>query len=52
MTYEQWLSEGIARGWILPPVCDTHDGGHVLEEEMEAFDRGEDPCIVVLRVLP
>ncbi len=39
MDYEEWLAYGIGEKWIVPSVCDTHDGGApmTLDEEI-AFE--------------
>jgi hypothetical protein len=48
-----WLSNGIDRGWITPPYCNTHDGGYEYmgEEELEEWDAGGDPCCHVVRLM-
>lgn len=50
MTYEEWLDYGYRRGYCTSPFCDTHDGAPYTADEFEALDRGEDPCVVALRV--
>ena len=32
-----WLENGVERGWVTPPYCNTHDGGYEYmgEEEQE-----------------
>lgn len=45
----EWLHYGRGRGWIGPIHCDTHNGIPMSEEEAEAYDAGEEPCIFVLR---
>jgi hypothetical protein len=50
MGFDLWLEVGIRRGFISPPVCQTHDGTPVsLGEEME-WEDGGDPCIYVMRL--
>lgn len=48
-----WLSNGIERGWVTPPYCNTHDGGYEYmgEEEVEEWDQGGDPCCHVVRLM-
>lgn len=50
MDFEAWLQFGIDNGWAGPPVCETHDGLPMSQEEETAFESGEDPCIHVLRL--
>ena len=45
-----WMTEGVEQGWVEAPVCSTHDT-YLSEEEAEQFWDGEDPCIVVMRVV-
>lgn len=48
-----WLENGIERGWITPPYCNTHDGGYEYmgEEEQEEWEAGGDPCCHVVRLM-
>ena len=49
MSFDHWLRLGIELGHCGPPVCDTHDGTPMTEEEAEQrFDGGE-PCIHAIR---
>lgn len=48
--FAEWLSEGVRRGWVSEPNCDTHDGPNMTEEEAEAWEEGRDPCMVSMRV--
>ena len=49
--YSIWLSNGIDRGWVTPPFCNTHDGDPYMSEEEEAeWESGGDPCQVVVRI--
>lgn len=50
MDFEAWLQMGIDNGWAGAPVCETHDGLPMSQEEEAAFESGEDPCIHVLRL--
>ncbi len=51
--FEIWLENGIERGWVTPPYCNTHDGGYEYmdEEEVEEWDQGGDPCCHVIRLM-
>jgi hypothetical protein len=45
LTFDEWISYGLEKGWCGPPVCYTHDGLPMSEHEMQGFDDGEDPCM-------
>ncbi len=51
ITFEDWLTMGIGLGFCSEPVCETHDGVPMTEEEQEAFEEGLDPCIPAVRLL-
>lgn len=44
----EWLKEGDERGWS-KFICGTHDSA-LTEEEWQALEDGDDPCIPVLRL--
>ena len=48
-----WLENGIEKGWVTPPYCNTHDGGYEYmgEEEQEEWEAGGDPCCHVIRLM-
>jgi hypothetical protein len=49
--FEIWINNGIDRGWITEPFCNTHDGDpYMTEEEMQEWEDGGDPCQVVFRI--
>jgi hypothetical protein len=50
MTFDEWITYGIEKGWCGPPVCYTHDGLPMSEHEMQGFDDGEDPCMHIVRM--
>lgn len=50
ISFEQWISYGIDQGWCGPPVCYTHDGLPMSNDEEEEFSDGDDPCIHVIRM--
>ncbi len=50
--FEIWLNNGIERGWVSDPFCNTHEGDpYMTEEEQQEWEDGGDPCQVVLKVL-
>lgn len=50
LAFEEWIAYGIEKGWCGPPVCSTHDGLPMSEQEDSGFDEGQDPCIHVVRM--
>jgi hypothetical protein len=49
--FEIWLENGIERGWVTEPFCNTHDGDpYMNEEEQKEWEEGGDPCQVVLKI--
>ena len=47
-----WLREGIEKGWVTEPFCNTHDIDPGMgEDEQEAWNEGLDPCQHVLRIM-
>ena len=49
MTFDEWMKIGLESGWCGPPVCYTHDGLPMSEEEETEFEEG-DPCVHVIRM--
>ena len=50
--FEIWLNNGIDRGWITEPFCNTHDGDpYMTEEEAKEWNDGGDPCQVVFKIV-
>ena len=49
MLQDEWLRLGIEQGWCGPPVCLTHDGTPMTDEEEAQFDDGDEPCIFAVR---
>lgn len=45
-----WIEKGVEAGWISAPVCSTHDVLPQYDDEWEAWDEGEDPCIPAVRI--
>lgn len=50
MGFHEWLAYGAEQRWISMPVCDTHNGIPMRVWEAQAWEAGEDPCIVVMRL--
>ena len=50
LEFEEWMSYGVNKGWCGPPVCTTHDGLPMSEQEDTEFGEGQDPCIHVVRM--
>lgn len=49
--FEIWLTNGIERGWVSKPFCNTHEGDpYMSEEEEKEWDQGGDPCQVVIKL--
>jgi hypothetical protein len=49
--FEIWLENGIERGWVTEPFCNTHEGDpYMTEEESEEWEAGGDPCQVVIKI--
>lgn len=50
MTFDDWLAIGREHGFCSPPVCSTHDGVPMSDEETAQWDDGDDPCTHILRL--
>ena len=50
MTFDEWLELGVALDYCTPQFCQTHDGGPVHPSEEAAWERGEDPCVHIVRL--
>jgi len=50
LEFDEWMSYGVNKGWCGPPVCTTHDGLPMSEQEDTEFKEGQDPCIHVVRM--
>jgi hypothetical protein len=49
--FEIWLENGIERGWVTEPFCNTHEGdSYMTDEEQAEWEEGGDPCQVVLKI--
>lgn len=50
--FEIWIQNGITRGWISPPFCNTHEGDtYMTDEEMQEWEEGGDPCQIVVKII-
>ena len=46
-----WLQNGVDRGWVTLPFCNTHEGDPFMtEEEQQEWENGGDPCQLVVKV--
>jgi len=50
VSFEEWLIVGIAKGWCSDLYCCSHDMAPMTEEEIDAFEEGDDPCVPALRL--
>jgi hypothetical protein len=50
LDFDEWITYGIKKGWCGPPVCYTHDGLPMSEQEDTEFGEGQDPCVHVVRM--
>jgi len=50
-TIHGWLQHGINNGYCQPPTCGAHDGTPYSEEEADAYEAGEDPCIYIVKLI-
>ena len=50
--YDEWLKIGVSNGWVSQPFCHTHDGDpYMTIDEEKQWEEGDDPCLVVLKVI-
>jgi hypothetical protein len=51
LEFNIWLVNGIERGWVTEPFCNTHTGDpYMTEEEAQEWEDGGDPCMYVLKI--
>ena len=49
--FDIWLTNGIERGWVTEPFCNTHEGDPFMtEEEEQEWEAGGDPCQLVVKI--
>lgn len=50
MTYNRRLKKGIRKGYCTAPYCEVHDGPPLSGLEVLAWELGDDPCVVSVRL--
>lgn len=50
MTFDEWIEAGLEQGFCGPPVCHTHDGLPMSNQEDDSWNDGKDPCIHIIRL--
>lgn len=48
--FNEWINEGMSRGWCGPPVCHTHDGLPLSDIESVELNEFDDICIHIVRL--
>jgi len=48
--FEEWVRFGFEQGWCSPPVCQSHDGTPMSEDEDDDMWEGADSCIHIIRL--
>lgn len=48
--FNDWIEQGITRGWCSPPVCGSHEDVPTAEWEDELTDEGHELCQTVVRL--
>lgn len=48
--FDEWIVYGMEKGWCSPPLCETHDGLPMTQEEERGWEEGGDPCIHAIRL--
>jgi hypothetical protein len=46
LNFDAWITYGLRRGWIGPPICISHEGLPISNEEFEDNDR----CAMMIRI--
>jgi len=49
LDFDIWMSLGIEKGWVGPPICLTHDGLPTTPDEDEQMEQGEEVCVHIIR---
>lgn len=50
--FDDWIAQGIMKGWVTPPFCNTHNGDpYMSPEEEKEWEEGGDPCLYVVKLL-
>ena len=50
VTFDEWLAQGIEKGFCTESFCSTHDVAPMTQTEADEFDEGGDPCVHVVRL--
>jgi hypothetical protein len=50
LTFSEWMAYGVKQGWCGAPICYTHDGLPMSNEEDMEFAEGQDPCMHIVRM--
>lgn len=50
MTFSQWLSIGIEKGFCTKPYCGNHDTPPLNTADGTALEQGEDICFEAVRI--
>ena len=48
--FEEWLAEGISRGWVYAPFCYAHDVPALNEQQVATLHNGGEACIPLLQI--
>lgn len=46
----EWIQYGVAQGYCSETFCNTHDGTPLSDEEADAYEDGDDPCVHAVRL--
>lgn len=49
-SFDEWMEFGMRKGWCGPPICSTHDGIPMSEDEESDWEQGDDPCAYIVRL--
>lgn len=50
LSIDEWIQYGIDSGYCSAPVCVTHEGIPLTEEEELEWEEGYDPCSAGIRI--
>lgn len=48
--YYDWLATGMENRWCSARFCYTHETPPISDEEDRLLERGEDPCVTLIRL--
>ena len=51
LDYDEWMTYGIKKGWCGPPVCYTHDGLPMSEQEDVEFGKVKIPAFILFECM-